>query len=173
MKNYKKKTTNNSKSESKLSKNKTFLQIPNFYEEYLMKRSGMNEQKAISFANHQIQWTKENPKAITLEEFLIAENHNRALYFEWKKEYPVIQWGHQEQKKLFSARRELLAKEKDAKFLSNTMIIYSLDGPDSHKELEEMRQKAKQTAQGNSTGTIQVVMQPIENSPLVPPKDKE
>lgn len=122
------------------------FQVPNYIEKIKIREFGMDEKKSVVFANTLIHWVKTNPKAMTFEEFFEAEDVRESTYRLWKHQFDAVRTAHEYVKTVFSHRREMEAAQRDNKFLSDSMHLYST--PFEEYKVKEHERKKELKAAG-------------------------
>ena len=121
--------------------NKPKYSIPaNHLERIIIFERGMNERRAEELGNSFIAYVIDNPKCLYRSEFLAKEGILETTWCDWEKEYESLKRSSSYAKIIFAHRREQLAIEKDPKFLSNSMHLYTKIFEDD-KTLEHERKK--------------------------------
>lgn len=113
-------------------------------------------------------WAHTNKDAIRIEDFLSLKGIPTMTFYRWVEKYPKIAEANEEAVMRVTINREQAGLEEKLNpgFVERTMPIYSK----KYRDFLEWKMSKQQSAQGQATGTIQVVMQPIDNSNLVPTK---
>ena len=136
----KSKTPHPIKKRSSLSKNMICPIIPDHIERLRFFNAAMNERKALELSNEMIEWGDVNQDALFENQFLVLKKISQQTWGLWKKKYECLQEASDHLKTVLAVRREQLAIEKDQKFLSNSMHLYSKLFEDD-KTLEHERKK--------------------------------
>lgn len=127
----------------------------------------MNEARAEVLADTLIEWTLINLDAKSFARFFREKGVIPYQYFRWLKEYSKLSNAHEYAKAIFAERKEKIAEEKDPKFHSNSMHIYSYefakDKELEHERKKELKKISDQTQKGQLTAqAIEVLKQILE-----------
>lgn len=148
-----------SKNSSKRSINKTAEEIEFF--------SALDEGRANILADKLIVYVEENKDVRSFSRFLREQGVLSSRFFEAAKKFPRLGSATEYVSEIFAERKEVRAEERDPKFDSSTMHLYSYlfakDKELDHERKKELKKISDQTQKGQLTAqAIEVLKQILE-----------
>jgi len=118
-----------------------------------------------------VQEAYNNEDCITLTDLYLDLGIPSKMYYQWVKDYEFFEQAHEQARSLIGRRREKngLKRKFDAGMVSYTMPVYD----QLWKEVLELRSSLKEKEKGATAQNITVLMDKVEDSPMVPSRSPE
>lgn len=163
----KKKITNNHSTQvDKPTKKVTYRNAEEYRDLFTFKLTPAPLSFIEKLASQLIAWARNDKDALVLEEFILNKGISKKVYYAWLPKYPILQNAHEDALAFLSFRREKggLTRKLDSSMIQKSMPMYC----DKWRGLAEWQSKLN--SDDKNQGKIEVIIQQIPDSKIVPEK---
>ncbi len=138
---------------------------------FFMKEEPVSDAAIERYADMMLEWAKNDPDALKVSQFFGIHDIPTSTFYDWKDRNPYLAKCYEQVKIHIGNRRfmDIYRGKADRYVATHGLRDYC----DEWKRNEDRREAVKKESQTAGSGSVTVVMQPVDNSDLVPKHEIE